>query len=150
MQLNLPHHEVALKREASGIKIFDRLRNKYVALTPEEWVRQHFIEFLINDRGFPPSLMGNEVGLTLNSTQRRCDSVLFNARGEAIAIMEYKAPTVSLSQKTFDQIVRYSMVLNAPYLIVSNGMTHYCCEIDYSNHSYRFLKEIPFYRDLKK
>ena len=150
MQLNLPSYDIELQRDSTGIKIFDRLRQKYVALTPEEWVRQHFIEFLIKEKGFPQSLIANEIGITLNGTKRRCDSVVFDTDGTAEVIIEYKAPSVNISQKTFDQIVRYSMVLNARYLIVSNGLSHYCCEVDYTSHSYSFLPDIPYYRDLKK
>jgi hypothetical protein len=148
MQLNLPEYNIKLQRDNELIKIYDRLRKKYVALTPEEWVRQHFIEYLINDKHYPEGLMANEVGLTLNGTARRCDSIVANKSGAPIVIIEYKAPTVSITQAVFDQIVRYNMVLQARYLMVSNGMVHYCCAIDYENHSYKFLKEIPDYSEI--
>lgn len=149
MNLNLPDYDFRLRRDNEGVKIFDRLRRKFVMLTPEEWVRQHFIEFLISEKGYPASLMANEVGITLNGTRRRCDSVMFDRNGRVVLIIEYKAPGVKLSQLTFDQIVRYNMVLHADLLMVSNGLNHYCCRIDYDSATYSFLKELPDYKDLK-
>lgn len=148
MPLNLPQHNFRIQRTSTGDKIFDRLRNRFVALTPEEWVRQHFTAYLINHKGYPASLMANEVSLKLNGTARRSDTVVFDRSGNPLVIIEYKASTVEISQKTFDQIVRYNMVLHARYLIVSNGINHYCCRIDYGNHSYAYLPEIPDYGNL--
>ena len=148
MKLNLPQYDYKLRRDSDGVKIYDRLRLKYVALTPEEWVRQHFVEYLISEKGYPPTLMANEVGITLNGTRRRCDSIVVDHSGNVVVIVEYKAPSVNVSQTTFDQIVRYNMVLHARYLIVSNGLNHYCCEIDYDNSTYRFIPEIPLYKEL--
>lgn len=149
-QLNLPPYEINVKMGNDGSKmIFDRLRRKFVALSPEEWVRQHFVSYLIEHKGFPAGLMANEVSLSLNNTSRRSDTVVYDAHAHPLVIVEYKAPTVKITQKTFDQIVRYNMALRSPYLIVSNGMTHYCCAIDYATHSYRFLPEIPQYHQLE-
>ncbi len=148
MELNLPHYDYKLRRDNDGVKIFDRLRMKYVAVTPEEWVRQHFIEYLIAEKGYPPTLMANEVGITLNGTRRRCDSIVVDHSGKVVVIIEYKSPEVTVSQTTFDQIVRYNMVLRARYLIVSNGLNHYCCAIDYETGTYRFLPDIPHYESL--
>lgn len=148
MRLNLPEYPFNVKKTAQGVVIFDRLRQRFVALTPEEWVRQHFVEWLISEKEFPAALMGNEVSLTQNGIKRRCDTVVANHNGTPLVIIEYKAPSVTVSQKTFDQIVRYNMVLHAAYLIVSNGMTHYCCHIDYNTGSYAFLSEIPTYNKL--
>ena len=136
VELNLPAFDYKVKKREDGSSwvIWDRLRDRWVALTPEEWVRQHFVEWLIAEKGFPAALMGNEVSLTQN--------------GIALVIVEYKAPSIQVTQKTFDQIVRYNMVLKARYLIVSNGLTHYCCQIDYDNNTYRFLEQIPNYNDL--
>ena len=92
--------------------------------------------------------MANEVALSLNNTKRRCDTIVYDMTATPLVIVEYKAPTVDISQAVFDQIVRYNMVLHAKYLIVSNGINHYCCKIDYSNHSYVFLPEIPSYNEL--
>lgn len=149
MELNLPSFDIRLQRDDEGVKIFDRLRKKFIILTPEEWVRQHFVNYLINHKGFPESLMANEIGITLNGTRRRCDTVVFDKHGSPMVIVEYKASSIVISQSTFDQIVRYNMVLHARYLIVSNGMNHYYCRIDYDNMSYDFLKEVPDYADLE-
>ena len=146
MQLNLPQCELKLKkRESAGCEVYDPLRKRYVALTPEEWVRQHFVAHLIARCHYPAALMGNEVSLIQNGIKRRCDTLVADRNGRPLVIVEYKAPSVPITQKTFDQIVRYNMVLRASYLIVSNGLTHYCCRIDYDNDSYAFLPEIPDY-----
>ncbi len=127
------------------LKIHDRLRRKTVALTPEEWVRQNFVSHLIDNLGYPAGLMGNEVSLKLNDTSRRSDTVVFDRHGNPLVIIEYKAPTVAITQKVFDQAVRYNMVFHAPYIFVSNGINHFCCKIDFNNRSVAFLKEIPRY-----
>ena len=149
VDLNLPGFEYKVKeREDGSHAIWDRLRERWVALTPEEWVRQHFVEWLISDKGFPAALMGNEVSLTQNGIARRCDTVVADRTGQPLVIVEYKAPNISITQKTFDQIVRYNMVLQARYLMVSNGLNHYCCHIDYETGTYKFLEEIPQYHEL--
>lgn len=148
LKLNLPTFDYKINRTRDGLQIYDRLRCKFVALTPEEWVRQHFVEFIITHKGFPQSLIANEIGITLNNTRRRCDTVVYDNTATPLVIIEYKAPSVEISQATFDQIVRYNMVLQAKYLIVSNGLNHYCCSIDYTNQTYQFLKEIPSYSEL--
>ena len=146
--LNLPDYQFNIKKNNNGFIILDTLRRRWVTLTPEEWVRQHFVRFLIEERQFPAALMNNEISLTQNGIKRRCDTLVANRDGEPLVIIEYKAPTIEVTQKTFDQIVRYNMVLKANYLIVSNGMSHYCCKIDYKNNSYSFLSEIPCYSEL--
>lgn len=128
--------------------IFDILRKKYVALTPEEWVRQHFTRFLLQEKGYPLGLMANEIQVNLNGTRKRCDTVLFNRDLTARMIVEYKAPSVEITQAVFDQITRYNMVLKVDYLVVSNGLRHYCCRINYLNGTYSFLPEIPCYNEL--
>lgn len=148
MNLNLPETRLDIKPSADGDKVFDPLRKKYVAATPEEIVRQHFVSFLISYRGYPAGLMANEIGITLNGTSRRCDTVVFDRTGKPLVIVEYKAPSVTVSQRTFDQIARYNMVLQARYLIVSNGLRHYCCRIDYTHRQYCFIPEIPAYTEL--
>ena len=148
MRLNLPEHTIKVKKTAQGLVVWDRLRRRFVALTPEEHVRQVFVEFLIVDRGFPAARMGNEMSLMLNGIKRRCDTVVSDDHGEPLVIVEYKAPSITISQATFDQIVRYNMVLHAHYLIVTNGMNHYCCRIDYAHGTYAFLPDIPDYGDL--
>lgn len=147
--LNLPKYNINVNKLPDGsLHIFDRLRGKFVALTPEEWVRQHFVNYLIEYKGFPVGLMANEVALTLNGTSRRSDTVVYDSAANPLVIVEYKAPTVKITQKTFDQIVRYNMVFKAPYLIVSNGLNHYYCYIDIENHSYKFLPDIPNYDEI--
>lgn len=146
-QLNLPPFKPSIKILNGTKKIFDVLRRKYVALTPEEWVRQSFIHFLIEHKGYSPSLMTNEVSVSLNGMSRRCDSVLYRRDMTPVMIMEYKAPSVEISQKVFSQICRYNIVLKVRYLIISNGMRHYCCRIN-DDGTYCFVKDIPNYEDL--
>ncbi len=148
--LNLPQADLKVRNGSSGqhMEVFDQWRRRWVALTPEEWVRQHFVAMLVNEKGFPAGSIGNEVALTLNNTRRRCDTIIYGADRDPLMIIEYKAPTVNVTQAVFDQIVRYNMVLKARYLVVSNGLVHFCCEIDYENSSYRFLKEIPHYQSM--
>lgn len=147
-QLNLPafQHKITTKEDKPFI--FDNCRKKYVALTPEEWVRQHFVNFLVQYKSFPAGRIGNEITLNLNGMRKRTDTVVYDAAGSPFVIVEYKAPSVKITQQVFDQIVRYNMVLQVKYLIVSNGINHYCCMIDYSQNKYTFLKEIPDYKGL--
>ena len=148
LPLNLPSYPAKiLKRNGKNV-IFDTLRQKYVALTPEEWVRQHFVHFLTDFKGYPKGLLANEIQLDLNGTQKRCDTVLFNKDLSARMIVEYKAPNIEITQAVFDQITRYNMVLKVEYLIVSNGIRHYCCRIDYNTMQYTFLPDIPAFAEL--
>ena len=148
LPLNLPSYPAKiLKRNGKNV-IFDTLRQKYVALTPEEWVRQHFVHFLTDFKGYPKGLLANEIQLDLNSTKKRCDTVLFNKDLSARMIVEYKAPNIEITQAVFDQITRYNMVLKVEYLIVSNGIRHYCCRIDYNTMQYTFLPDIPAFAEL--
>ncbi|MBR5087550.1 MAG: type I restriction enzyme HsdR N-terminal domain-containing protein [Muribaculaceae bacterium] len=147
-QLNLPVYQFNIKKKGNGFIIFDTLRRRWVTLTPEEWVRQNFVRYLIEEKEFPKELMNNEISITQNGIKRRCDTLVANREGDPLVIIEYKATNITLSQKTFDQIVRYNMVLRARFLIVSNGINHYCCKIDYENNSYAFLNEIPCYNEL--
>ena len=148
MQLNLPEHQFPIKKRANGLTIFEVLRSRVVALTPEEWVRQNFVAFLIHHKQFPQALMGNEIALVQNDIKRRCDTLIADREGCPFAIVEYKAPSVEITQKVFDQIVRYNMVLRAKYLMVSYGLQHYCCKIDYDTDSYSLLPDIPCYTDI--
>lgn len=142
-ELNLPPFDKKIITEGDKSRIFDILRQRYVALTPEEWVRQHFVHFLIEHKSYPSALMGNEISLQLNGMSRRCDTVVYDRALSPRLIVEYKAPTVEITQKVFDQISRYNMVLQVRWLIVSNGLAHYCCRIDYDTHTYTFLPDIP-------
>ena len=143
LDLNLPPFDRKITMKDDKPFIFDIIRRQYVALTPEEWVRQHFVHYLINHKGYPQSLMANEVQLKLTGMSRRCDTVVYDRELKPRVIVEYKAPTVNITQKVFDQICRYNMVLQVDYLIVTNGLTHYCCKVDNGARSYTFLREVP-------
>jgi hypothetical protein len=148
LSLNLPEFDVKITSQRGKHMIFDVVRHRYVALTPEEWVRQHFTHFLMEHKGYPQALMANEIQIKLNGTSKRCDTVLYRQDLSVQMIMEYKAPTVEITQKVFDQITRYNMVLHVDYLVVSNGLEHYCCRMDYENQTYHFLPDIPDYQAL--
>ncbi len=148
-QLNLPSYQIKISGTQTHPTIFDILRGKYVSLTPEEWVRQHFIHFLINQKDYPKMLLANEVSLSIGNKNLRADSVLYDNELRPRMIIEYKAPTIPLSQKVFDQITVYNMLLHVDYLIISNGLQHLCCKMDYFNNSYSFLEEIPNYTVIK-
>ena len=146
--LKLPSYNIKLSGTKEHPLILDSLRKKYVSLTPEEWVRQHFVHFLIEEKGFPAPLLANEVGLSCGNKQLRADSILYNKSLKPQVNIEYKAPSVTITQKVFDQISAYNMLLHVDYLIVSNGLQHFCCKMDYENHSYHFLKDIPSYSEI--
>lgn len=146
--LNLPPYEVRVREHCGRREIFDILRRRYVALTPEEWVRQHFVHWLTDHKGYPVALLANEVGLTVGEKRVRADTVLYSRELTPRMIVEYKAPRVTLSQRVFDQIAVYNLLLRVDYLVVSNGLETYCCQMDYEHQTYHFLKEIPDYNDL--
>ena len=145
MELNLPPYDVKLRERDGRREIFDFLRRRYVALTPEEWVRQHFVHFLVEQKGYPKGLLANEVELRIGEKRLRCDSVLYDRQLNPVMIIEYKAPTVPIEQRVFTQISTYNLLLHVDYLIVSNGRQHYCCRMDYTRHTYEFLRDIPQY-----
>ena len=147
-ELNLPSYDCRLRKDGENVRIFDLIRKKYVALTPEEWVRQHFINFLINEKNVPAGLMILEKKIIMNTMSRRPDILVHDRQGEPVMIVECKAPDVNISQDTFDQIARYNSVINAPYLVVTNGLQHYCCHMKYADNSYQFLEDIPDYYDM--
>ena len=128
--------------------VFDIIRKKMITLTPEEWVRQHFIHFLINQKGYNASCIANEVALNLNKTQKRCDTVVYNSQAQPIMIVEYKASHIPIDQKVFNQISRYNIKMHVRWLVVSNGMQHYCCRINYEDGTYEFMPDIPSWQDL--
>lgn len=147
--LNLPRARFKITRCVDGIvRIHDRLRRKDVALTPEEWVRQHFVNYLVSCLGYPSGLMANEVTIRLNRTSKRCDTVVYSRDGQPLMVVEYKAPSVKVTQGVFDQAARYNTVVGARYLAVSNGVSHYCCRFDGSDAGYSFLRAIPRYEEL--
>ena len=148
MTLNLPPADLRLSQRNGQTMVFDFLRRRYIKLTPEEWVRQHFVHYLVHHKGYPQELLANEVSLVLNTTSKRCDTVLYDKEARPLAIMEYKAPSIQLTQKTFDQISRYNIVMRVPFLMVSNGLQHYCCRVDYETNVCTFLPEIPSYDEI--
>ena len=149
MKLNLPEYDFILKHEDNKTLIFDKLRNKFVTLTPEEEVRQRFVATLITYKGYPAGRIGNEISLILNNTKRRCDTVVYNKFGTPCIIIEYKAPNVEITQDVFDQITRYNSVLKVNYIIVSNGIRSFCCKFDYAQNSYSFIEDIPSYQEIE-
>ena len=149
LALNLPRYAVKVTEKDGKRSILDIVRRKYVALTPEEWVRQHFVNYLITEKIYPKELLANEVNIKLNGTSKRCDTVVYNRFLVPLMIVEYKAPSVEITSAVFDQIVRYNMVLHVTYLTVSNGIRHFCCKIDYDKQCYTFLEAIPEYSMLE-
>lgn len=147
--LNLPTYPFKLTRDKERLFIYDELRKKHLILTPEEWVRQHWIQYLIQSKGYPKTLIQTEGGLKLNSLQKRTDIVLFNTSGKRMLIAELKAPNVKINQAVFEQIARYNMVHKVPFLLVSNGLQHYYCHIDHEKESYTFLEDLPAYAEIQ-
>ena len=145
VQLNLPPYPFKLSEQDGVIYVFDELRKKKLVLTPEEWVRQHFIQFLILRKKYPKTLFKLEGGLKLNSLQKRTDILIFNKEGKADILVECKATTVKIDQKVFDQAARYNMIHQVNYLLVTNGLEHYCCKMDYEQQTYSFIEELPIY-----
>jgi hypothetical protein len=145
-KLNLPQYKFKLKSNENKTLIFDKVRKKYFVLTPEEWVRQHYVSFLIEEKKYPVSLIAIEKQLTINGLKKRSDILIFNTDGKPEIIVECKAPSVKITQETFDQIARYNLTLKANYLVVTNGLQHIFCKIDTLKESYIFLPEIPDYK----
>lgn len=148
MKLNLPSYSFRTKSVEGRRVIFDPLRRKWVALTPEEWVRQNFIRYLSEVKHFPDSLIAVERALKINQRDFRADIVIFSRSGHPMVVVECKAPEVKISQQVFDQIARYNMEFQVDYLVVTNGLAHYCCLIDKTKGEYAFLPEIPDYQTL--
>ncbi len=146
IQLNLPQYKFKIKNSENKALIFDKIRKKYMVLTPEEWVRQNYVTFLIEEKKYPISLITIEKKLTVNGLTKRSDILVFNTKGEPEIIVECKSPSVKITQDTFDQIARYNLKLNANYLIITNGLQHLYCKIDFKKESYVFLPEIPDYK----
>ena len=145
-ELNFPKFEYRFKSTENKVSIFDVIRKKFIILQPEEWVRQHCVHFLISDKKFPKSLINVEKELTINGLKKRYDIVIFNSDGSIHLIVECKSHNIKIDQTTFDQIARYNLVLNATYLMVTNGLNHYYCEMDMENERYSFLETIPEYK----
>ena len=147
--LNLPAYELRVRDEGGRASIFDALRGKWVALTPEEWVRQNFVGYLTRCKGYPAGLIANEAELRTGDKRVRCDSVVYDNRQRPRMIIEYKAPEVALTRRVFDQAVAYNTVLHADWLVVSNGLRHVCCRINYADGSWAFVDYIPDYTEIK-
>ncbi|TYP98307.1 type I restriction and modification enzyme subunit R-like protein [Tenacibaculum adriaticum] len=145
-KLNLPAYPFKLKSNEKHTLIFGEIRKKYVVLTPEEWVRQHFVQFLIQEKNYPTSLIAVEKQLIVNNLKKRSDILVFSSNGLPNIIVECKAPHIKITQDTFDQIARYNLKLNANFLIVTNGLQHFFCKLDIENETYIFLEEIPSYK----
>ncbi|WP_395632729.1 type I restriction enzyme HsdR N-terminal domain-containing protein [Flavobacterium sp.] len=141
--LNFPAYSFRFKNSKNKVSIFDEIRKKFIILTPEEWVRQHTIQFLLQEKKYPKSYINAEKTITINGTTKRYDLVVFKPNGELFLLVECKAPEVTISQQTFDQIARYNLKLNADYLMVTNGLNHYFCEMNLEEEKYIFLKELP-------
>lgn len=147
--LNLPETDFRVRDLGGKKEIFDGIRKKFIALTAEEWVRQHFVSYLLTHKNVPASLIGIEVSLKMNRLQKRGDVVVYNRSGKPCMIVECKAPEIPITQDVFEQIARYNMTLNVNYLVVTNGLEHFVCFIDHEKSEYRFLKEIPDFSEMQ-
>jgi len=148
--LNLPVTEFRVRKKGEKQEIFDRIRKKFVTLTPEEWVRQHFIQYLTGQLNVPSSLVAVEVPMQVNRLKKRGDIVVYGRNGKPCLIVECKAPEVNVTQAVFDQVAIYNMALLVPYLVVTNGLVHFACRINHSDRSIEFLKELPDYQQMSK
>ena len=146
--LNLPDFDFRMRKSNNKTEIFDEFRNKFVVLTPEEWVRQNLLKYLNIEKNIPKGLMAIEKGLTVNRLKKRTDIVIYNRKGNPSMIVECKAPKIKISQDTFEQIARYNMTLKVDYLLVSNGLKHYCCIINFEKQWYTFIETIPDFGQL--
>lgn len=144
-KLNLPAAPLTIEGEEGMRRVLDPLRRRFVALTPEEWVRQHFVYYLIAVAGYPAGLMGNEVSIKLNGTSRRCDTVVYDRQAHPWMIVEYKAPHIAIDREVLAQALRYNLTLGARYITITNGMTTHCCEVIYPEGKPRFLEKLPAY-----
>jgi len=141
--LNFPEYGFRLKNSENNLHIFDVIRKKFVVLQPEEWVRQHAVNYLIQEKKYPKSLINVEKQLTINGIKKRYDIVVFNSDGSIHILVECKAPSILIDQSTFDQIAQYNLQLNADYLMVTNGLQHFYCKMDFETEKYGFLRDIP-------
>src|SRR6201996_9509559 len=146
--LNLPPYPFKISDDNGQLTLFDEIRKKHLIITPEEWVRQHFVQYLINQKKYPKTLIKLEGGLRLHGVAKRTDIVVFNNTGDKILMIECKAPAINIDQKVFDQIARYNMTHKIALLAVSNGLQHYYCRIDFENQAYKFIPELPAYDEL--
>ena len=145
-KLNFPQFEYRFKSTENKVSIFDVIRKKFIILQPEEWVRQHCVHYLINEKNYPKSLINVEKELNINGLKKRYDIVIFNPDGSILLIVECKSYDITINQDTFDQIARYNLALNAEFLMVTNGINHYYCQMDTEAQRYQFLRDIPNYK----
>jgi len=145
-QLQFPTYSFRFKNSENKVAIFDEIRKKFIIVTPEEWVRQHVVQFLLQDKKYPKSHVNVEKLLKINDIYKRYDVVVYKPDGNITILVECKAPEIKITQSTFDQIARYNMTLKADYLMVTNGLNHYFCKMDYLNKKYDFLTELPEYQ----
>lgn len=145
-KLNFPQFEYRFKNTENKVSIFDVIRKKFIILQPEEWVRQHCVHYLINEKNYPKSLINVEKELNINGLKKRYDIVIFNSDGSILLIVECKSYDIIINQDTFDQIARYNLALNAEFLMVTNGINHYYCQMDTEAERYQFLRDIPNYK----
>jgi len=148
LQLNLPQYSFRIKKQNEKLVIFDSQRKRYVALTPEEWVRQNFIRFLIEEKGYPAAYLAIEKQLNINGMKKRCDAILYNEHAQPFLIIELKAPNVAISQATFDQVAVYNAKLKVDFFIISNGIEHFCCKVNLETARYEFFPEIPDFNQI--
>ena len=149
-KLNFPTFTFRFKNSENKVAIFDEIRKKFIILTPEEWVRQHVVQFLFQEKNYPKSCINVEKLIKINDLNKRYDIVVYQPNGELFLLIECKAPEVKIAQQTFDQIARYNLVLKAKYLMVTNGLNHYFCQMDFENEKYVFLKELPEFETTNK
>jgi len=147
--LNLPSYSFKIQIKEQRKLIFDSIRKKFVVLTPEEWVRQNFIRYLIEEKLYSPGLIAVEQGIKINRNSQRSDIILYSNNGIPLMIVECKSVKINITQSVFDQVARYNMDLKVPFLVVTNGLRHFCCKMDYENQTYSFMREIPLYSDIK-
>ncbi len=146
--LNLPSYSFRIIAENKKTKIFDALRGGYFVLSPEEWVRQNFLQFLIQEKGFPAGRIAVECSLKVHQKKLRADAVVYDTNGKAIVLIECKAPEIEISQAAFNQIAKYNLNFKLPYLLITNGLKHFCAKVDVSSKEIHFLKELPSYEEL--
>jgi len=142
-QLNFNSYQFRFKNSEGKISIFDEIRRKFIILTPEEWVRQHVVQYLLQEKKYPKSYINVEKVIKLNGLIKRYDVVVFQPNGKLFLLVECKSADIIINQTTFDQIARYNMALESEYLMVTNGLNHYFCQMDYQSEKYNFLKELP-------
>ncbi|GEP50627.1 restriction endonuclease subunit R [Flavobacterium noncentrifugens] len=145
-KLNFSGYDFRFRNSDERISVFDEIRKKFVVLTPEEWVRQHVVQFLMQEKKYPKSLINVEKLLTINGLTKRYDVVVFNNDGSIFILVECKAPQIKISQMVFDQIARYNMTMQSEFLMVTNGLNHFFCQMDYQNEKYQFLRDLPDYQ----